>query len=622
MRDRSAFTRLSANSVVSTTCLLALLHFGHGVLEPLVLASILSLILAPLIRSVGRIGLERVSATLVSVFLVGACVVGMSAILASQLVAVTDELPQYRAAIRLKLENIRELSERPFARIEAELSAVAPRFPATEARPARGENILPAGSGQPVPVEIRSPHLTTSDALARLLALAWGPLGEAGLVLVLLVFMLLEHDSLKDRLIRLAGQAEISRTIGTLADAAQGISRFFFCQFVVNVSFGVVVALALRGAGIPHALLWGTLSGMLRFVPYLGILGAGAAIALFVAAIDPGWELALVCVALFAALELLVSNVIEPKVYGHSSGLSPLAVIVSALFWGTLWGPMGLLLSTPLTLCLVVTGRHVRALEPASILLGEAPNVSAAQRFYLRALSEETDAIIQNARAFLLRSSFARYCDQVLLPGLALAVAELRTGQIDSPQRDHIRATIAEVAETLTPTAGATPVRRRRRRVSLLDANVGAHLRQLREARLGRWQGSLDVPSRSVVLCAGMASERDDLLSELLVRALREVGVDARSVSLGVPQENPEPGKDELVSTVFIAFPLEENLDRWRTVMGDLRARLPQALLVTIRPPLNDTPVQHAIVQTHVDMILRSFEEGLAFVAPDWSARA
>jgi predicted PurR-regulated permease PerM len=621
MRDLSSFTRLTSGSVVSATCLLALLYFGRGVLEPLALASILSLILAPLIRSMGRIGLGRLSATLVSVFFVGTCVVGMSVILASQLVAVTDELPQYRTAIRLKLEKIRELTERPFARIAAELSAVAPQFPATEARLPHGENNLAASSTQPVPVEIRSPHLTTSDALARLVSLAWGPIGEAGLVLVLLVFMLLEHESLKDRLIRLAGQAEISRTISTLADAAQGISRFFFSQFVVNTSFGGVVGVALWGAGIPHAVLWGTLSGMLRFVPYLGVLGAGAAIALFVAAIDPGWELSLFCITLFAALELLVSNVIEPKVYGHSSGLSPLAVIVSALFWGSLWGPVGLLLSTPLTLCLVVTGRHVRALEPASILLGEAPNVTAAQRFYQRALSEETDAIIQDARAFLRRSSFARYCDQILLPGLAFAVAELRTGQIDIPLQDHIRTTIAEVAETLTPTAGGPPVKRRRRRVSLLDANVGAHLRQLREARSGRWQGSLDVPSRSVVLCAGMASERDDLLSELLVRALREVGVDARSVSLGVPQENPEPGRGELVSTMFIAYPLEENLDHWLTVISDLRSRLPQALLVTIRPPLDDTLVNQTIIQTHVDMILRSFEEGLAFVAPDWSAR-
>src|SRR5690606_37119535 len=163
----------------------------------------------------------------------------------------------------------------------------------------------------------------------------------------------LEQSSLRDRLVRLAGQAEVSRTIRTLGDAAQGVSRFFFSQFIVNFTFGVVIGLSLWLAGIPHAILWGVLSGVLRFVPYLGVLLAGTIIAVFVAAIDPGWSLAITCMAIFLALELVLANFIEPKVYGHSSGLSPLAVIVSALFWGAMWGPVGLLLSTPLTLCLV-----------------------------------------------------------------------------------------------------------------------------------------------------------------------------------------------------------------------------------------------------------------------------
>jgi predicted PurR-regulated permease PerM len=555
----------------------------------------------------------------VSVLLAGTCVIGIGTILAFQLVAVTRDLPEYRAAIKSKIERVRELTERPFARLEAELSAVAPQSPVAPLPPITvRRGTLTTSANQPLPVEIRAPRATTRDTLARLFSLAWGPIGEAGLVLVLLVFILLEHESLRDRVIRLAGQEEISRTVRALSDATRGVSRFFLSQFVVNLTFGALIGGLLWAFGVPHAALWGALSGLLRFVPYLGIMVAGVLIAVFVAAIDPGWTMALSCLALFVALELLVANVVEPKVYGHSSGLSPLAVIVSALFWGAMWGPVGLLLSTPLSLCLVVAGRHVRALEPVTILLGDVPNVNGAQRFYQRVLAGETHSIIADARSYLDRHSFARYCDQILLPGISMAAAEQRTGQLESAQAAHIRTTVADVAATLTPVSkGPARNRRRKGRVSLLDANVGAHLRKMREARLGRWQGSLDVPSHSIVLCAGLGTERDDLLTELLVRALRELDVDARSTVVGADQDNPGPDKADLISTVFLIYPVESTLEQWQRAADELRAGLPNALLVTIRLPFGETAANQTVVQEHVDMVLRSFEESLAFVVPE-----
>jgi predicted PurR-regulated permease PerM len=623
MRESNLLSKLTANSVVTATCILGLLYFGRDVLEPLALATVLSLVLAPLIRSLRRIGLPRLPATLVSVLLAGACVVGVGTVLAFQLVAVTRDLPEYRAAIRSKIERVRELTERPFARLEAELSAVAPQSPVAPPPPVTvRRGTLTTSANQPLPVEIRAPRATTRDTLARLFSLAWGPIGETGLVLVLLVFILLEHESLRDRVIRLAGQAEISRTVRALSDATRGVSRFFLSQAVVNLTFGALVGVLLWAFGVPHAVLWGALSGLLRFVPYVGIMVAGVLIAIFVAAIDPGWTMALSCLAMFVALELLVANVVEPKVYGHSAGLSPLAVIVSALFWGAMWGPIGLLLSTPLTLCLVVAGRHVRALEPVTILLGDVPNVNAAQRFYQRVLSGETHSIISDARGYLDRHSFARYCDQILLPGISMASTEQRSGQLEAAQVAHIRSTIADVAATLTPVSSEPLRKRRKGRVSLLDANVGAHLRKMREARLGRWQGSLDVPSHSVVLCAGLGTERDDLLTELLVRALRELDVDARSVVVGAGEDTPGPDKADLVSTVFIIYPVESMLEQWTRVADELRTGLPNALLVTIRLPFGETAADQAVVQEHVDMVLRSFEESLAFVVPERASEA
>jgi predicted PurR-regulated permease PerM len=619
MRDSTLFKQFQSNAVVTACCVLGLLYFGRDVLEPLALAAILSLVIAPLIRTLRRTGLPNMPSTILSVLLVSTCLVGVGIILAFQLVAVTRDLPKYRAAIRTKVAAVREMTERPFARIEAELYAVAPQTPAAVAG-RRGTNTVTISPTQPLPVEIRAPRSTTRDQLARLFALAWGPLGEAGLVLVLLVFISLEHEALRDRLVRLAGQADVSRTIKTLADAAEGVSRFFFSQFIVNATFGTLIGLLLWLAGVPHAALWGALSGVLRFVPYLGIMAAGVIIAVFVAAIDPGWQLAVSCLIMFGVLELLVANVVEPKVYGHSSGLSPLAVIVSAVFWGAMWGPVGLLLSTPLTLCLVMAGRHVRGLEPVAILLGDAPNVSRAQRFYQRMLAGETDTIVRDARAFLRRASFARYCDKILVPGLALASADLRAGKIDAEQGMRIRATAAEVAVALTPAHGA-PVRARRRRdVSLLDTSLGAHLRQMRVERDGRWQGSLDVPQQSVVLCAGLASERDDALSELLVRSLREADIDARSATLGdgsIDVAEASPDKAALVSTVFVPYPLDDRVDEWLSAVADLRERVPHALLATIRMADERSTVAASLVERHVDMVLVSFEEALAFVAPN-----
>ena len=620
MRDPTNARRPGPGLIVSLTCLLALLYFGRDVLQPLALAVILSLAIAPFVQALRRTGMGRVPATVGAVLVAGTCIVGAGTILGFQLVAVAGDLPKYRAAIRVKVAQVREMTERPFARLEAELSAVATPGRATQA-PKTGAERLTANQVQPIPVEVRAPRVTTKDALARVFGMIWGPVGQAGLVLVLLVFILLEHESLMDRLIRVAGQNETRRTIKALADATEGVSRFFFSQFVVNITFGLLLGLALFAAGVPHAILWGALSGLLRFVPYVGVMVAGAMIALFIAAIDPGWQLAVYCMGLFLVLEVIVAHVVEPKVYGHSAGMSPLAVIISALFWGAMWGPVGLLLSTPLTLCLVVAGRHLRGLGIVTTLLGDAPNVTASQRLYQRLLIGDTNSIIRDGRAYLRNSSFARYCDQILLPGVALAAADNRSGHIDKAQEISIRAAIADIAATLAPESGK-PGRRSRRHVSLLDASVGAHLRQMREERLGRWQGSLDVAARSIVLCAGLGTERDDLLSELLARSLREVGVDARSISLAEGADNPGPENAFLVSTVFMIYPNDDAMPEWDEAVANVRDSLPEAHLVSIRLPFDELEEGAGLVEQRVDMILRSFEEGLAFVAPAQSAAA
>ncbi|MBG7619052.1 AI-2E family transporter [Herbaspirillum sp. AP02] len=613
----SAFSRLSSTTLLGAAVILGMLYFGRDILAPLAVAGIASLIILPLVRKLDALGLNRAAAAMISVLLVGACLVALAVVLAFQLASVTSDLPQYREAIQEKVESVRAITERPFARLEAELSAVIPQ-PVTELNRSGKKNSHAAAAAAAAAnaTPEADTRMSVRGALRRLFALAWGPIGQAGIVLVLLVFILLEQESLRERLIRLAGLTEMSRTMQALGDAAEGVSRFFFSQFLVNLAFGLIMGAVLAAGGVPHAVLWGTLAGVLRFVPYLGALASGLMISVFIAAIDPGWWLALSFLAFYVCLEVIVANFIEPRIYGHSSGLSPLAVIVSALFWGTLWGPIGLLLSTPLTLCLVVAGRHVAALEPITILLGEAPDMTHAERFYQRALAGESEAIIRDARSHLQKQSFAKYCDQILLPGLALAALDLRHGRIEGAQQERLLGAVTQLTEVLTQTPGAPRSLRRRREVPLLNSGVGAHLRELRLARLGRWQGSLDVPLGSVVLCGGLRGERDDLLSELLVHALRVSGVDARSIMLDQPEdERPDSSKAELVSIVFLVYPTRERLEAWMEVVGTLRSNLPQALLVTIRPSFFNEEVDAATVKEQVDMVLSSFEEGLALAS-------
>lgn len=603
-----------AAQVVAAACVLAMLYFGRQFLAPLALAGVLSLVIAPLKRKLARMGLGHTAGALVSVLLLGACIGWLAVILSSQLIAMAADLPQYKEAVRTKLEKVRDLTLGPLERIETELSGIVPRSPLGPAKKPAARAGKSAAEAQPIAGQSVAPLPTATDTMTRIASSLWGPLGQAGIVLVLLVFILLEHEGLRDRMIRLAGEAEAGRTMQAVEDAAHGVSRFFLSQFLVNVTFGLVLAGTLWIVGIPHAVLWGALAGVARFVPYVGSLGAGLVISAFAAAVDPGWSLMFWSLGLFLTMELLVAHMVEPQVYGHSTGLAPLGVIVSALFWGVLWGPIGLLLSTPMTLCLVVAGRHVRVLEPISILLGDPPGLTAGLRLYQRALSGETREIVSAAQIYLRRSNFARYCDQVLLPGLRLAGADFRAARIGSDQQERVRLTVATAADSMSAVSTQEGARRKRRSTSLLDANVGAHLHEARAQRLGRWKGAPEQAGPSVVLCVSLGVTWEELLSHLLAHALLDEGIYSRTVSLEPGGQLPESQDNERVSTVILPYPLEEEFEAWQVAARALHAAHPQAMLLAVKPPAEYAVAHELAIAGQIDLVVRSFSEAVAFV--------
>src|SRR5579859_3582008 len=521
-----------ATIIIAAATVLALLYFGREVLVPIVLALFLSLLMAPWIRLYRRIGLGHGSSVLIAVLAVVLIVTGLTTMIGSQLVHVGRGLPQYEATIHSKTQTLRAMT---LGRLEAVRGEVGKVIDQSEGQ-ATGAPVASAGmapGAATTNLATVPPHTpsTPMAVITRVLSTAWIPLQTAGIVLVVLVFVLLEHESLRDRFIRLTGGADLRATTAAINDAGERLSRFFLSTFSVNFGVGVAIWLGLAVMGVPSALLWGLLTAVMRFVPYIGVWLVAAFVSLFAAAVAPGWSLLAMTIMLYLFVEIVVSQLIEPFLYGHTTGLSPLAVVVAAIFWSWLWGPVGLLMSTPLTLCLVVAGRHVQALNLLNILLGDTPALTMPQRVYQRALSGDASEILSEAREFLKRKSFAAYCDSVLLPALQLARVDLSAGAISPVQQTSVRRTIVTVVEALD--SHESKWTRWRRRASVLDdTSIGRSLRLHREEAFGRWQGPLIVPPGSVVLCLGLGSVANDLATELLTRILRDLHIDARHLSM------------------------------------------------------------------------------------------
>ena len=267
--------------------------------------------------------------------------------------------------------------------------------------------------------------------------------------MIFLTFFLFQREDLRDRFIRLAGSGDLERTTAALDDAGRRLGRLFATQLVLNAIFGVVIGLGLTVIGVPSAALWGLLAMILRFVPYIGAVLAAALPIALAAAVGDGWTMTIWTVVLFAVVEPLTGQVVEPFVCGRSAGLSPVAIVVAASFWTWLWGPLGLLLSTPLTLCLVVLARHVDRLQFIDVMLGDQPALTPQQAAYQRMLTGDPMEAIEQARAFLKESTVAAYYDEILLGALRLAQVDAELGRLDDVRLENIFKTVSEIVEDI-----------------------------------------------------------------------------------------------------------------------------------------------------------------------------
>jgi predicted PurR-regulated permease PerM len=449
----SAKSGNSLATVLVAAAIVAALYFGREVLLPMALAVLLSFVLAPPVKLLQRLYLPRFAAVAIVVLLAFGVIFGLATLMFAQVSQLAGDLPRYQSNLREKIQTLRgattasgtlEQASQVLQNLQKELDRPKSAKPTSPTTP--DASSLP---DRPIPVEVRQPDPGALQTLATLIAPLIHPLATTGIIIIFVVFILLQQQDLRNRLIRIAGSHDLQRTTLAMDDAGKRLSRLFLMQLALNAAFGLIIGIGLWAIGVPSAPLWGLLAMVLRFVPYIGAIVAAIFPLIVATAVDPGWSMMLMTAALFLVVEPLIGHVIEPMVYGHSSGLSPVAVVVSATFWTWLWGPIGLILATPLTMCLVVLGRHVERLKFLEVLLGDRPALSPSESAYQRMLAGDPIEPTDQAQAFLKDGTLTEYYEQILMGALRLAWADSQRGRLDQQETQRIRDTVSELVEDL-----------------------------------------------------------------------------------------------------------------------------------------------------------------------------
>jgi predicted PurR-regulated permease PerM len=436
------------NTLVISVIVIAALFLAREVLIPIALAGILSFMLAPPVRALQRLHLPRGLAVLAVVLVAFALIFALGSVMARQVTQLATDLPSYEATIGAKIEGLRGTGgSGTLQRAQQVLEDLGKKIGSGDQQQAPAPTAAPARPQDRslIPVEVHEPSGGPMQTISSLISPLLGPLATTGMIVIFVMFILVQREDLRDRMIRLVGSTDIAHTTAAIDDAAHRLSHLFLTQLAINTGFAILIGLGLYFIGIPSAFLWGVLAGILRFIPYIGsILGMVFPLALALS-VDPGWTMIIWTAALFLTLEIITGQVIEPVVEGHSTGLSPLAVVVAATFWAWLWGPVGLVLATPLTVILVVLGRHVDALKFLDVLFGDEPALSESESFYQRMLASDPVEAVEQAKAFMSSHSLADYCDTVARPGLLLAQKDAERGQLPESAKKNLRDTIGKL---------------------------------------------------------------------------------------------------------------------------------------------------------------------------------
>lgn len=552
-------------SLIAGVVVIGALYFGRAVLMPITLAVLLSFVLAPFATALRRAGLGRVPSVIASVLVALFVVAATSVLIGAQVAQLAGDLPRYEAAVERKAKT---LHEETIGRADALLRRAtgALRHIARAPEQQDGDNRSASPSDRPpVPVEVLEPKPSSVQLVQRFVAPMLSPLQTAGIVAIVAIFILLQREDLRDRLIRLFGVRDLHRTTIAMDEAARRLSRYFLAQVAINTSVGTLICIGLAIIGVPGALLFGVLTALLRFVPYVGAWIAALLAVILAAAIGPDWWMMIWTAIVFTVVELIAGQFVEPLLYGNSTGLSPFAVIIAAIFWSWIWGPVGLVLSTPVTLCLVTLGRHVERVAFLDVLFGDHPVLTPGENLYQRLLANDAQDALAQATTMLENSSLEAWYDDVMLECLRLACHDVARGVVTPGQLTEVRVAALTVIRGLesadSPGQGDAPSKRPRTKAG---------------TRRGPSKDSRHEASdeRVPVLYVKGRGEFDELAAAILVQLLHRRGIEVMAVSaerlLRRRVEEARIGRDKVICLVTLDW--RESPPYLRNLVSRLRA--------------------------------------------------
>jgi predicted PurR-regulated permease PerM len=490
------------SNVVLGAFVMSALYFGRDLLVPLALAALLTFMLSPLVNRLQRL-LGKVLSVLIVVVMLFFVTGGIGWVLMRQAVDLANQFPSYKENIRSKLHAIHLPNDGPFSKVSQTLEELKQDLPGAASQDSYSDRPGQSEAGQQAtPVQIVSGKDSRVEFLQGFVVPILGPLGTAGLVLLLLIFMLLQRDDLRIRIVRLLGQGRISVTTTAMDEVGARVTRYLVMQMVINVTYGIPVAIGLYFIGVPNAMLWGALATVLRFIPYLGPWIAAAFPIVLSLAVAPSWHAPVLTITLFIVLELFSNNVMEPWLYGSSTGVTPVALIMAALVWTWLWGPVGLVLATPLTVCLVVAGKLVPRLTFLSVLLSDEEPLTPAQDCYHRLTSVGESGEIELVDGFLKNNPLSALFDVMLIPVIAAVEGDHRRGLLDDDHLASIERSLQRILDDLD-------------------------MRPVTEPTMS--EGGAETDFR--VCCLPARAYRDELAGEMLGQVICQIGHSLRNAS-------------------------------------------------------------------------------------------
>jgi len=492
-----------------------MLYFGRLIFIPLALALILSFLLTPIVSLLEKAHFGRVPAAITVLALCFVLAAGVGWEVTNQLLEITGHIRDYKENLEETIRSLRPPKDGTLGQATAtvrELNkelAAAPGQPATQGSNGAANTAPPA---HPIPVQVATPPTNLLQDLSALLGPVATPLETAGVVVIFIAFMLINREDLRNRLIRLGGQGQLTLMTQALDDASRRLSRYLLLQFLVNATYGSLFGLGVYLVGVPHSLLWGVLAALLRLVPYVGTLIAAAFPIAMALAVFPGWNHAMLIFGLFIVLEVVIANFIEPRLYGSHTGISSLAILVAAVFWSMLWGPVGLILSTPLTVCLLLIGRYVPQLSFLEVLLGDEPALSPPELFYQRLLAMDQDEARNIVQVELKEKSLENLYETVLIPALRLSEDDRHSDVVGERTSEFICQTTRELIDDLE--------------------DCPRHDTADKPFKSDNGSPALGLGKTDIV-CVPARDEADELVGMMFAQLLRQAGYAATHIAIG-----------------------------------------------------------------------------------------